>query len=225
MVFCEKVIVGARCHCLVIRHWRRSSYYLGYFDDPQEPQSSIVDKVPAPTVAVEPTKVEEPTPEPEPLPTQYYVSRAAETVYLQPEHSATPDGIAYYGEQLNVMERRGDWIRIAPIYQLEEGADEVSQWVNSANLSVEPVKLSGRDWLDVLQKYIENSDNYMSFQEAFLEASTQLIKGKQCRLADFEEVGGWIKSINHQDSVYFTYCGGIEAEHKIYLNVASGEIF
>jgi hypothetical protein len=221
----RKLLLGLGATVLLLGAGGGVAYYLGYFDDSQEAQNNTADKVPAPIVAVEPTKIGEPTPEPEPLPTQYYVSRAAETVFLQPEHSATPDGVAYYGEQLNVMERRGDWIRIAPIYQLEEGADEVSQWVNSANLSVEPVKLSGSDWFDVLQKYIENSDHYMSFQEAFLEASTQLIKGKQCRLADFEEVGGWIKSINHQDSVYFTYCGGIEAEHKIYLNVASGEIF
>jgi hypothetical protein len=221
----RKLLLGLGATVLLLGAGGGVAYYLGYFDDSQEAQNNTADKVPAPIVAVEPTKIGEPTPEPEPLPTQYYVSRAAETVFLQPEHSATPDGVAYYGEQLNVMERRGDWIRIAPIYQLEEGADEVSQWVNSANLSVEPVKLSGSDWFDVLQKYIENSDHYMSFQEAFLEASTQLIKGKQCRLADFEEVGGWIKSINHQDRVYFTYCGGIEAEHKIYLNVASGEIF
>ncbi len=202
-----------------------AAYYLGYFDEPESPQTSAARKAQVPQAMVEPSKIEEPTPVPKPLPTQYYVSRAAETVYLQPEFTSTPDGIAYYGEQLNVMERRGDWIRIAPIYQLEEDADEMSQWVNSAHLSVEPVKLSGSDWLDVLQEYIENSDHYMSFQEVFLDASTQLIKGKQCRLADFEEVGGWIKSINHKDSVYFIYCGGIEAEHKIYLNVASGEIF
>jgi hypothetical protein len=201
------------------------AYYLGYFDESEPPQTSADRKAQVPQALVEPSKIEEPTPEPKPLPNQYYVSRAAETVYLQPETTSIPDGIAYYGEQLNVMERRGDWIRIAPIYQLEEGADEVSQWVDSAHLSVEPVKLSGSDWFDVLQEYIENSDHYMSFQEAFLDASTQLIKGKQCRLADFEEVGGWIKSINHKDSVYFTYCGGIEAEHKIYLNVASGKIF
>lgn len=201
------------------------AYYLGYFDESEPPQTSADRKAQVPQALVEPSKIEEPTPEPKALPNQYYVSRAAETVYLQPETTSIPDGIAYYGEQLNVMERRGDWIRIAPIYQLEEGADEVSQWVDSAHLSVEPVKLSGSDWFDVLQEYIENSDHYMSFQEAFLDASTQLIKGKQCRLADFEEVGGWIKSINHKDSVYFTYCGGIEAEHKIYLNVASGKIF
>ncbi|GAL17908.1 SH3 domain protein [Vibrio maritimus] len=123
------------------------------------------------------------------------------------------------------MERREDWIRIAPIYQLEEGAEEVSQWVDSKTLSTKQVKLEGKVWLDVLKDYIEDSDNYMSYQEAFLDATTKLIRQRRCRLADFEEVGGWIKSINHQDNVYFTYCGGIETEHKIYLNVASGEVF
>lgn len=221
----KKIVLGLSVAAVLLGAGGGVAYYLGYFEKPKSPENSHSESGQLTKTAVEPTKVEEPTPEPEPIPNQYYVTRASETVYLQPELTATPDGIAYYGEQLNVMERRGDWIRIAPIYQLEEGAEEVSQWVNSAHLSVEPVKLSGSDWQDVLQEYIEQSDHYMSFQEAFLDASTQLIKGKQCRLADFEEVGGWIKSINHQDSVYFTYCGGIEAEHKIYLNVASGEIF
>ncbi|WP_162674554.1 hypothetical protein [Vibrio variabilis] len=221
----KRILLGLGIVAVLLAAGGGVAYYFGYFDESEPPQTSTDRRAQVPQTLVEPSKIEEPTPEPKPLPKQYYVSRSVETVYLQPESTSTPDGVAYYGEQLNVMERRGDWIRIAPIYQLEEGADEVSQWVNSAHLSVEPVKLSGSDWLDILQEYIENSDNYMSFQEAFLDASTQLINSKQCRLADFEEVGGWIKSINHKDSVYFTYCGGIEAEHKIYLNVASGEIF
>ncbi|WP_338166597.1 hypothetical protein [Vibrio sp. 10N] len=221
----KKILLGLGVVAMLLGGGAGVAYYLGYFDDPQPNQTRSTGNERLPQTAVTPSTIEEPTPEPKPLPSQYYVSRAVETVYQQPETSATPDGIAYYGEQLNVMERRGDWIRIAPIYQLEEGAEEVSQWVDSANLSVEPVKLSGSTWLDVLDGYIENSDHYMSFQEAFINASTQLIQAKRCRLADFEEVGGWIKSINHQDSVYFTYCGGIETEHKIYLNVASGKIF
>lgn len=202
-----------------------AAYYLGYFDEPESPENIASDEGKMGSNSEDANDKEAPTLEPEPLPTQYFVSRVSETVYQQPDFNATPDGIAYYGEQLNVMERRGDWIRVAPIYQLEEGADEVSQWVNSAQLSVEPLKLSGGAWLDVLHEYLENSDQYISFQDVFLDASTKLIEGKQCRLADFEEVGGWIKSINHQENVYFTYCGGYEAEHKIYLNVVSGEIF
>ncbi|WP_234496987.1 hypothetical protein [Vibrio maritimus] len=201
------------------------AYYLGYFDHDEPAANNEPRQVMVADNVVEPTTIEEPTPAPAPLPTHYYVSRASETVYTQPETNSMPDGIAYYGERLSVMERRGDWIRIAPIYQLEEGAEEVSQWVDSTSLSTKQVKLEGKVWLDVLKDYIENSDNYMSYQEAFLDASTKLIRQRRCRLADFEEVGGWIKSINHQDSVYFTYCGGIETEHKIYLNVVSGEVF
>jgi hypothetical protein len=36
-------------------------------------------------------------------------------------------------------------------------------------------------------------------------------------------MGGWMKSTNKGPSVYFTYCGGMRASNRIYLDVRSGE--
>jgi hypothetical protein len=53
-----------------------------------------------------------------------------------------------------------------------------------------------------------------------------LIKEKICTPEDFEEVQGWMRSINYQErNVYFVYCGGLRVSDKIYFDVDSGEMF
>ncbi|MGR5219444.1 hypothetical protein ACPV4B_04345 [Vibrio parahaemolyticus] len=204
-----------------------TTYYLGDFNKPERemsrPQLEEDESESIPKVV--PNQIELPDEEPQLLPEYYYVSQSVETVYTQPDMTSASDGVAYYGEKLEVMERQGDWIRIAPIYQLEEGAEEVSQWLNAATLSDQPVALNGEAWLNVLTEYVDTSDDFIRFQDVFLQASTALIKENRCRLSDFKEVRGWIKSINFSDNVYFTYCGGIDTKNKVYLNVASGEVF
>ncbi|MCL9773665.1 hypothetical protein [Vibrio methylphosphonaticus] len=159
------------------------------------------------------------------LPSYYFVSKASVPVYVQPTENALVDGTAYYGEKLRVMEHSSEWIRIAPIYQMDEGEEEVSQWVRMSDLSTDAVSLTGKKWNEVLSGYLFKSDDFNQHQERFIEASTELLESKRCRLYDFEQVGGWIKSLNHPDDVYFTYCGGIEVSNKVYLNTTTGVVF
>ncbi|MGF1777878.1 hypothetical protein [Vibrio nomapromontoriensis] len=204
-----------------------SVYWFGFAaDDEEAAESAVVKKSITPTMAVNTPAVEEPTQElTVELPKYYFVSEASTPIRVQPSKDALVDGTAYYGEKLQVMDHTEKWIRIAPIYQLDEGEEEVSQWVSIAGLSTQPVALMGERWHEVLSGYLSNSDDYNQYKDRFIEASTALVESKQCRLFDFEQVGGWIKSVNHPDNVYFTYCGGIEVMNKVYLNTTTGVVF
>ncbi|MCW8348610.1 hypothetical protein MD535_21720 [Vibrio sp. ZSDZ65] len=158
-------------------------------------------------------------------PSHYFVSKAYVPIHAQPTEQALVDGTAYYGEKLRVMEHTAEWIRIAPIYQMEEGEEEVSQWVRISDLSREAVSLTGSKWQEILAGYLSQSDDYNLHQARFMDTSTALLESKQCRLYDFEQVGGWIKSMSHPDNVYFTYCGGLDVSNKIYLNTTTGVVF
>ncbi|WP_151899235.1 hypothetical protein [Vibrio mediterranei] len=222
----KKVVVIALAVVTLVLAGLGIAYYLGYFN--QDETEAIVPRTHPDlqnTNDDAPSDIVVEQPSPPPLPEYYFVARSFENVLTQPDLASATDGVAYYGEKLKVLEREGEWIRIAPIYQLEEGAEEISQWVNTKHLVIKEVNLSGERWLNVLTDYIEGSDDFVLYQEKFFDASTKLVKQKRCRLSDFEELSGWVKSINHQDSVYFTYCGGIESENKVYLNVATGELF
>lgn len=77
-----------------------------------------------------------------------------------------------------------------------------------------------------LANAISNSDDAESHGEIFLEAATQLIAEKKCQISDFQENGGWIRSMNHKPKpIYFTYCGGYIRSNRVYIDTASGKIF
>jgi len=38
-----------------------------------------------------------------------------------------------------------------------------------------------------------------------------------------KEIGGWMASTNRGEGVYFTYCGGMKVNNKVYLDVTSGK--
>lgn len=54
----------------------------------------------------------------------------------------------------------------------------------------------------------------------------ELIAAGTCKASDFQEMGGWVKSSDRGSKpVYFTYCGGMRIQNRLYLNAATGEIF
>ncbi|MFA0442018.1 hypothetical protein AB4560_19090 [Vibrio sp. 10N.222.51.C12] len=228
----KKLLIGIVC-LLLLAGGGCAAYFLGYFDDgddqttPDKPmkephQEEMLDNdkkgiVPTPDM---PALVDSDV-----QPDHYFVSELSVAIMLQPDDDALKDGTAFYGEELRVMEHAQEWIRIAPIYQLEEDQKEVSQWVKIEGLSTEPVVLTGPRWQAILSDTIANSDDYNRYQERFFSATTSLIENKRCRLSDFIEVDGWIKSINHPNNIYFSYCGGLDVANKVYLNVSTGEIF
>ncbi len=72
---------------------------------------------------------------------------------------------------------------------------------------------------------IDKSDDSHQYRSKFLLAAWELISQQRCTIADFEYMGGWVRSTTHGRSVYFTYCGGLHVNNRIYLNVISGRIF
>jgi len=78
---------------------------------------------------------------------------------------------------------------------------------------------------EVLLEALTGSDDHFIFADIFLSASIKLIAERNCTVDDFVEIGGWLKSTNHPlQPIYFTYCGGMRLENKIYLNAATGEL-
>ncbi len=76
-------------------------------------------------------------------------------------------------------------------------------------------------------KAVGQSDDYDKYKISFMEAAEKLIKSGRCTVADFEQIGGWVKSsATFKDRpVYFTYCGGMTRSDRLYLDASTGEIF
>ena len=73
---------------------------------------------------------------------------------------------------------------------------------------------------------IKESDDFLIYQDAFVQATQGLIQSRQCKIEDFELLDGWVRSVTFKPQpVYFIYCGGTDQQHKIYLNVETGETF
>jgi hypothetical protein len=73
---------------------------------------------------------------------------------------------------------------------------------------------------------ISGSDDYRIHKDVFARAAADLIASGRCSRADFEETGGWVKSMNHRSKpVYFTYCGGMSIPNRLYLDASTGKVF
>ena len=74
---------------------------------------------------------------------------------------------------------------------------------------------------------ISQSDDFSTHKQAFINASKILIGNGTCTLHDLQYMGGFVKSQEFAKSspVYFTYCGKMDSEHKIYLDAEDVRIF
>ena len=78
----------------------------------------------------------------------------------------------------------------------------------------------------VIEDAIKSSDDFQTYKNAFLIATSTLIENGTCTVAAFKEMGGWVRSQAHKPkSVYFMYCGGMTVRNRIYLDVKNSEIF
>lgn len=155
-------------------------------------------------------------------------------------------GRLFHREAADVIERRSGWGRISQPYDagcvngrseyVDEGNDSCTaangirdgrfaEWVQLASLTAtrppDPAQTASDD-----ERPVRNSDDFAQYRRAFVRAASQLIGDGRCTAADFEEMGGWMKSTNFRNQpIYFTYCGGMMLSNKIYLNAATGRIF
>lgn len=147
---------------------------------------------------------------------------------------------------VEALEQRNDWVRITKPYDAscKNGVSEYvdagkntctadngitdgrfAEWVPMSALSKErptdpAATATGNEAL------VAQSDDFKRYHEAFTEVATKLIAEGRCTTSDFQEQGGWMKSVNQykDEPVYFTYCGGMTSANKIYMNASSRKV-
>lgn len=164
--------------------------------------------------------------QPEPEQTEFYVLDRKLEVVEQPEIDGLITDYLYKGEKVEVLEKQGDWARISDYIVLKEGGPEIAEWVAMSGLSNDEMVISDKENKEILDSYLVKSDDLKLYQEKFRNSVAKLISEGKCEPSDFEELGGWVKSVRYSErDVYFIYCGGLSLENKIYLDVNTNEIF
>lgn len=202
-----------------------AGYYF-FFMQKDEP---VVEQKPEPEQPSEPKEKPKPIMDleaPAPEITEYYVTERRINVYNKPEHKALIVDTLYKGEKVSVLEKADGWFRLSDYIVYEEGGEETAEWVDSKGLSdAEPV-IKEQERLEILDGYLQKSDDLKTHLDMFRNKTQQLLDDETCDPSDFEELGGWVRSVTYKKrNVYFIYCGGLEQENKIYLDVDKGEIF
>ncbi|WP_122055684.1 SH3 domain-containing protein [Vibrio sp. Evd11] len=163
---------------------------------------------------------------PEPEQTEFYVLDRKLEVVEQPEVDGLITDYLYKGEKVEVLEKQGEWARISDYIVLKEGGPQTAEWVSMSGLSDDEVIISEKESIEILDSYLVKSDDLKIHKEKFRKTVAELISDGECDPSDFEELGGWVKSVKYSDrDVYFIYCGGLSLENKIYLDVNTNEIF
>ncbi|WP_123953620.1 SH3 domain-containing protein [Vibrio crassostreae] len=164
--------------------------------------------------------------QPEPEQTEFYVLDRKLEVVEQPEIDGLITDYLYKGEKVEVLEKQGEWARISDYIVLKEGGLQTAEWVSMSGLSNDEVIISEKESKEILDSYLVKSDDLKIHQEKFRNSVAKLISEGECAPSDFEELGGWVKSVKYSNrDVYFIYCGGLSIENKIYLDVNTNEIF
>ena len=119
--------------------------------------------------------------------------------------------------------RLGTAISTAEKYDLSQNA-ELTKLHANASVMLAAKKQEAAD--RVIENAIKASDDFGTYKNAFLTATSTLIENGTCTVAEFKEMGGWVRSQAHKPkSVYFMYCGGMTVRNRIYLDVNNGKIF
>lgn len=202
-----------------------AGYYFFFMqkDQPEQAAEATSPKVQVKEAASKPVMDLESVP---PETTEYYVIERHVSAYNKPDHNALVVDTIYKGEKVVVLEKSNGWYRISDYLVYEEGGEETAEWLDAKGLSdAEPV-IKEQERLEILDGYLQKSDDLKDNLEIFRNKTQLLLDDNTCEPEDFTELGGWVRSVTYQQrNVYFIYCGGLEQENKIYLDVDSGEIF
>lgn len=159
-------------------------------------------------------------------PGSYYVTTEVLNVRLSPNSSGKVTNQLYERQRVDVLEIKNGWARVSKYYSgSSEGIEgNVARWVSAKYLSSsKPKEIQANA---PLEEAIKSSDTYSKYKATFIKASKSLIAKKQCSLADFKEMGGWLRSSSYKPKpVFYTYCGGMRSSNKVYLNAKTGRVF
>jgi hypothetical protein len=152
-------------------------------------------------------------------------------------------GKLFYRESAKVTEIQNGWGRISKYYNAACSSGR-SEYVDAgrADCTVQNGIVDGQfaEWvkMDMLSetrpadpgqgavgtaKLVAQSDDFRLYEAEFVKAAEILISSGQCTADDFVEMGGFMKSTNKGEGIYFTYCRG--GADRIYLDVKSGKTF
>ena len=201
-----------------------AGYYF-FFMQKGEP---VVEQKQEPQHPNKPEKTSKPILDLESVPeiTEYYVIEQRIDVRNKPKQRALIVDTLYKGEKVSVLEKVDGWFRLSDYIVSEEGGEETAEWVDSKGLSdAEPI-IKENERLEILDSYLQKSDDLKTHLDMFRNKTQQLLDDETCDPSDFDELGGWVRSVTYKKrNVYFIYCGGLDQENKIYLDVDKGEIF
>ncbi|PKG39734.1 SH3 domain-containing protein [Psychromonas sp. Urea-02u-13] len=152
----------------------------------------------------------------------YYVSANRLSVRLGPSTTASITNALNRKQKVEVFEVKNGWARVSKYYNgsIEGEIGQVARWVSAKYLSyTKPTDAFTNN--TQLEKSIKNSDNYSQYRKNFILVSDKLIKQGRCSIADYKEMGGWVRSTTHKPKpMYFTYCDG----SKVYINAKNGKV-
>ncbi len=201
-----------------------AGYYLFYY----KPQQDLLNKESEPQEPVE-TEIQvddKPIADVKPELLDYYVEAEKLGIREAADKNAFVERYLYKGDQVHLLEKKNGWGRVSAYFVYEQGGPEIAEWIPLDGLVEEAPLITEEERRKTVQGYIERSDDYVEFEDMFLNTTNKLLKEKTCSPVDFEELGGWVKSTKYTDrDVYFVYCGGLKLADKIYLDVRTGEVF
>jgi len=125
---------------------------------------------------------------------------------------------------------------LTPVLPAEQMVDEGDTIVAAMTSSDDPTKRENTavaeqpvQRIDVnspIALAIKASEDLARYMCTFVSVSGKLIDAGECQLSDFEDIGGWWKSVDHQPRpIYYTYCGGGNSNHRVFVNVSTGRVF
>jgi hypothetical protein len=161
-------------------------------------------------------------------PGAYVVTAEPLNVRLQANSSGKVTDRLYKQQKVEVFEVNNGWARISQYYDGEtEGlTGNIARWVFATHLSAELRITEEVDVSSPIYEAIKSSDDLAQYQHIFVSVSSDLVNSGECKLSDFMDIGGWWRSVPHQPRpVYYTYCGGVNNNHPIYVNTATRETF
>ncbi len=201
-----------------------AGYYLFYYK-PQQDLLNMANQNQEPANTEE-KKIEQPIAEVKPEVLDYYVDAEKLGIREAATREAFVERYLYKGDAVHLLEKKNGWGRVSAYFVYEQGGPEVAEWIPLDGLVEDAPVITPEERRKTVTGYIEGSDDFLEFEEMFLNTADQLLKDGTCSPVDFEELGGWVKSTKYTDrDVYFVYCGGLKLADKIYLDVRTGEVF
>jgi hypothetical protein len=161
-------------------------------------------------------------------PGDYYVVSEKLNVRLAPNKRGKITNTLYKRQKVEVFEIRDSWARVSRYYDgtVEGLSGDVARWVFSKHLSTKRPAEEKVSVNSPIAKAIKSSDDFAKHQQVFESVSEKLVNSGKCKLSDFQDIGGWLRSTAHKPKpVYFTYCGGMSKNNRIYVNTLTGKTF